>query len=133
LKYSRDRKVAMSKVSRFELRSRQLETRVSGGGSATGALSTLTRFVLNHKGVVGLAWIVLACVGFAILPSATKGFSKGFTAPGREAYVVNQTMLKRYGAVGDVSPIVAVVHLPDGVKATSPGVRMRLARVFAAL
>src|SRR5258708_36107220 len=124
----------MSNVRRFEFRGSKRPPRGdAAGGLASGALPRVTRLVLAHKRIVVLVWSALAGVGFAILPTVTNHFSKGVSAPGRESYVVNQTVLKRFGGDGNVSPLVAVVQLPQGVRVTSPNVRAQLGTAFATL
>ncbi len=94
-----------------------------------------TRWILRHKRLVALFWVIVTVVGVLTVGRATGALSRQFAAPGREPYDANQAILRTYG-VGP-EPIVLVVALPPGVTVDSPGVRDQLAgaldRVAAAV
>ena len=105
--------------------------------SNRNAMTTLTRWVLHHRKLVGGLWIVLAIAGFAAMKPAGDALSTTFNIPGSEAFSANARIAEAYGNGGDVAPIVPVVTLPRGTTVDSPGVtgdlRAALAKVKAAL
>jgi RND superfamily putative drug exporter len=89
----------------------------------------LTRFVLRHKLMVALAWGLLTLVGLVAAGPASKALDQRFSVPGREGWDTSQDILRLYGNGGESLPFVAVVKLPAGKTAGSPGVRAELTRV----
>ena len=96
-------------------------------------MTSITRWVLAHKKIVGLAWIVLTLVGMATVNQSTSSFSKKFSAPGREGFLTNDKIVHAFRNGGRYAPLVPVVTLPAGTTVDSPGVRADLARVQAKL
>ena len=93
-------------------------------------MSALTRWVLAHKKVVTLFWVLLTLVGIASANSATKAMDQKFSVPGKEGWETNLTIARLFhGTGGDTAPIVPVVTVPKGTTVTSPAVRRELARV----
>jgi RND superfamily putative drug exporter len=105
--------------------------------STRSAMTTLTRWVLDHKKLVVALWVVLAAVGVAAMGPASRSFEQRFDIPGREAFAANGQIVRTYGSGGDIAPLVPVVSLPPGKTVDSPGVRSdlrsALARIEAAL
>src|SRR5947209_18865419 len=85
-------------------------------------LKSVTEWVLDHKRLVAVGWLVIALIGIASVQSATKALSQKFSLPGREAYVVNQQVQRLYHSNGNIEPLVPVVTLPAGKTVRSPGV-----------
>ncbi|HET9073274.1 MAG TPA: MMPL family transporter [Solirubrobacteraceae bacterium] len=96
-------------------------------------MTGLTRWVLAHRRLVVISWLVLTLAGIATVGQATKSFSKTFGAPGREGYETNQRILAHFGAGGSSAPVLAVVTLPAGHSIRSSAARAGLARVSAEL
>jgi RND superfamily putative drug exporter len=97
-------------------------------------VSSLTRWVLAHKRIVTLFWLVLTVVGIASVNSATKALNQKFSVPGKEGWETNVAIAQRFqGKGGDTAPIVPVVTLPAGKTVASPGVRSQLAQVDSKL
>jgi putative drug exporter of the RND superfamily len=93
-------------------------------------LSSLTRWVLAHKGTVVVSWLVLAIVGVVAAGPATDALVPGFSVPNKEGWETNQAIAARYGDTGgDTAPLVPVVTLPEGADVDSPGVRSDLAAI----
>ncbi len=86
---------------------------------STGAIS---RFVLAHKRLVVLFWVVVTVVGFASTGPATEALSERFDLPGSDSSDTNEAIVAQYGTGGFAQPIVAVVELPAGTTVDSPGV-----------
>jgi putative drug exporter of the RND superfamily len=97
-------------------------------------LSALTRWVLAHKRIVVVTWIVLTIAGIAAAGPASDALEPEFSVPGKEGWETNVDIAARYqGTGGDTAPLVPVVTLADGVTVDSPGVRADLAEIDARL
>jgi putative drug exporter of the RND superfamily len=93
-------------------------------------MSSITRWVLAHKRIVTLFWVVLTIVGIATVNKATKAMDQKFSVPGKESWDTNVKINQLYGGTGgDTAPIVPVVSLPHGKTVTSPGVHRQLIAV----
>jgi RND superfamily putative drug exporter len=95
------------------------------------SIAQISRFVLQHKLLVVLFWIVVTIAGVASTGPATDALSERFDLPGRESTEVNTAIVQRYGNGGFAAPYVAVVELPEGMTVDSPGVAAELDAVFA--
>jgi RND superfamily putative drug exporter len=93
--------------------------------------TTLTRWVLNHKKLVVGLWIVLAVAGLAAMKPASDALSTSFNNPSSEAFSANSRIADVYGNGGNIAPMVAVVTLPEGTTADSPGVDGELTAALA--
>jgi putative drug exporter of the RND superfamily len=107
-------------------------------GDSTGTITRLTHWVLAHKRLVAAFWIALTLVGMVSANSATKSLKQKFSVPGKEGWIANQEIQKRFrGTGGDGAPLLAVVTLPSGATVDSHSVRDELrtleARVRRAL
>jgi putative drug exporter of the RND superfamily len=93
-------------------------------------VSHITRWVLAHKRIVVLFWVVLTVVGIATVNKATQAMDQKFSVPGKEGWETNVAISEHFhGTGGDVAPIVPVVTLPQGKTVGSPGVDAQLNRV----
>jgi RND superfamily putative drug exporter len=102
-------------------------------GAIYDMLSTTTRWVLAHRRLVAIFWIVMTIVGIATVSDSTKSFSKEFSVPGREGYVTNLAIGRLYHGGGQYAPLLAVVKLPSGKSVSSAPVQSGLNRVTARL
>jgi RND superfamily putative drug exporter len=94
-------------------------------------MRTWTGWVLRHRGLVGLGWVMLTVAGALGVTPAIDAMTDDFGAlPGRPGYETNQEILVRYGDGGAADPLVLVVTLPRGTTVDSPGVRGELAAAF---
>jgi RND superfamily putative drug exporter len=97
-------------------------------------MATLTRWVLAHKRIVVLFWVVLTIVGLASAGPASKALKQKFSVPGKEGWITNQQIAREFhGTGGNSSPLLPVVTLPAGQSAASPRVRADLRAVEARL
>src|SRR3954447_15335467 len=96
-------------------------------------VSSLTRWVLAHKRIVAVAWIVLTVAGIAAAGPASKAMNQKFTVPGKEGWETNVSIAKQYGGDPSANPLLPVVTLPAGKTVTSPGVHKALATVNSRL
>jgi RND superfamily putative drug exporter len=93
-------------------------------------VSSLTRWVLAHKRIVVISWLVLTIAGIAVAGPATDALKPGYSVPGKEAWETNQAIAARYGGTGgDTPPLLPVVTLPQGKTIDSSGVRAELAAI----
>jgi RND superfamily putative drug exporter len=97
-------------------------------------MSALTRWVLAHKRIVVVTWVVLTIAGIAAAGPATDALEPEFSVPDKEGWETNVTIADRYqGTGGDTAPLVPVVTLPEGESVDSPAVRADLKQVDARL
>jgi RND superfamily putative drug exporter len=97
-------------------------------------MAAMTRWVLAHKRLVAVFWLVLTLIGMASASSATKALKQKFSVPGKEGYVTNQAIARDFrGTGGNGAPLLAVVTLPAGVTVDSPTVQAGLRGVEARL
>jgi len=94
-------------------------------------MPALTRWILAHKRIVVIFWLILTVVGFGSASSATNALSQKFSLPGKEGYEANLRILRTYGTDPTNPPFVPVVTLPAGITVHSPGVKAQLAQAFA--
>lgn len=93
------------------------------------AIASITRWVLAHKGLVTVAWVVITVVGIATVGNSTGAFSNQFSVPGREGFQTNTRIVRIFHNGGDNAPLVPVVTLPRGIPVSSPAVRSGLERI----
>jgi RND superfamily putative drug exporter len=94
-------------------------------------MSTLTRFVLKHKLLVLVTWLVLAVAGAMTAAATTKRLSTTFAMPGA-AFRTDARIQALYRHNGAQDPVVPVITLPAGTTVHTPGVAAELDRAFAA-
>jgi RND superfamily putative drug exporter len=96
-------------------------------------MTTITRWVLAHRRIVTIFWILVTFVGIATVGKSTGAFSKKFSNPGREGFLTNSRILATYHSGGRNAPIVPVVTLPSGTSVNSPQVHSGLEQVESRL
>ncbi len=98
-------------------------------------MTSLIRWVLAHKLIVVIGWIVIALAAVFSVQSSVNALSADFELPGRESTNSAQLIEERYGNGGlRVSgPLVPVVQLPEGTTVDTPGVRQELSTAFGAI
>ena len=93
-------------------------------------MAPLTRWVLAHKRIVVIFWVLLTLVGMASAGSATKALKQKFSVPGKEGWVTNQQIAHEFhGTGGNNAPLLPVVTLPAGRSVSSPTVQAELRSV----
>jgi len=95
-------------------------------------MTALTRFVLRHKALVALFWVVVAAVGVMTIAGTTHRMTNSFAMPG-QAYRVDDQIARQYGNGGDQPPYVPVLTVQAGRKITDPATAAATGRAFAAL
>ena len=97
-------------------------------------MAPLTRWVLAHKRIVVIFWVLLTLIGMASAGSATKALKQKFSVPGKEGWVTNQQIARDFhGTGGNSAPLLPVVTLPAGKSVSSPAVQAELRAVEARL
>jgi RND superfamily putative drug exporter len=86
-------------------------------------MRAVSRFVLRHKRVVAVFWLVVLVAGGVASAKLAGRLSAQFPLPGTVSYQANQQILRLYGNGGSGYPEVAVVRLPPGQPAVSPAGR----------
>ena len=96
-------------------------------------MSSLTRWVLAHKRLVVIGWIVLTVAGVAASGPASGRLTNDSSVPDKEGWETTVDIAKRYDDKGGDSsdPLLPVVTLPRGTTVDSPGVSAELSEVDA--
>jgi RND superfamily putative drug exporter len=95
-------------------------------------MSSLTRWVLAHKRLVVIGWVVLTIAGVAAAGPASRRLTNDSSVPDREGWETTVDIAKLYDKHGDSSsPLLPVVTLPKGTTIDSPGVSSELSEVDA--
>jgi RND superfamily putative drug exporter len=84
-------------------------------------MARLTRFVLRHRKLIVLAWLVLFVAGGAVSQKTTKRLSIDFSLPGQPGYVAEKKILDIYGNGGETQPIIATVTSRTGDATAAAG------------
>jgi RND superfamily putative drug exporter len=92
-------------------------------------MASLTRWVLAHKRIVTVSWIVLTIAGIMASGPASKALNQKFSVPDKEGWETSIAIAKRYHNGGDTNPLVPVVTLPAGRTVASPGVKADLTKL----
>ena len=95
-------------------------------------MPALTRFVLRHKALVALFWLVVAVAGVMTIGGTTHRMTNNFAMPG-QAFKVDNQIAREYGNGGSQAPYLPVLTVPAGQRVTDPAVAAETGRVFAAL
>jgi RND superfamily putative drug exporter len=82
-------------------------------------MNGLTTFVLRHRRLVMLAWLIIAIAGAATLSSTTNRLSTQFKMPGQPSYVASTKIDALYHGEGDSLPVVVEVTAPPGTTASA--------------
>lgn len=92
----------------------------------------MTRWVLAHKMVVLLAWVVLTLAGAATAGTTTNRLDKTFTLPGQPSFVVDSHIAALYHGETGQDPFIPVISSPAGTSLRGPSGSAVLARATAA-
>jgi RND superfamily putative drug exporter len=96
-------------------------------------MGSYTRWILSHKLLVVLFWVIVTAIGGASASSAVNALTGQYSVPGREGFETNQQILQLYHTDAIDAPIVPVVTLPAGTTVDSPGMKAQIAAGFAHL
>src|SRR3984885_10511708 len=95
-------------------------------------MQALTRFVLRHKALVALTWLLIAVAGVMTVGGTTHRMTNDFSVPG-QAYKVDNQIAAEYGNGGSQAPYVPVLTVPAGERVTAPAVAAETAGVSGAI
>ena len=77
-------------------------------------MTRLAEFVLRHRRLVMLAWLVMFVVGIVAAGRVTQRLTVDFSLPGQPGYETEQKLLATYGNGGSYQPYIPVVTVPEG-------------------
>jgi RND superfamily putative drug exporter len=97
------------------------------------SLASISRFVLRHKLLVVLFWVVVTAAGIASTGPVADALSQRFDLPGEESTEVNTEIARDYQSGGFGTPYVIAVTLPEGATADDPAVQRELSAVLDAV
>jgi RND superfamily putative drug exporter len=93
-------------------------------------VESLARFVLRHRLVVVLGWLVLMVAGGIVAGPVTDRLTFDFSLPGQPGYEAEQQLIATFGT-GTADTLVPVITVPEG--STVADRKADIAGVFAAL
>jgi RND superfamily putative drug exporter len=96
---------------------------------ATTAITRLARFVLAHRRLVMVGWLVVFLAGAMGASHVSKRLSIDFSLPGQPGYETAQKIDRIYGNGGFAVPAIAVVTVPPAQ--TVRGEQAQIAAAFA--
>ena len=82
--------------------------------SPRSVLGRLAGFVLNHRRMVIVFWLVLLVLGGMASGQVSKRLSFDFSLPGQPGYETAARIIKTYGNGGDQPPAILVATVPTG-------------------
>ncbi len=88
----------------------------------------LARFVLAHRRLVIVGWLVVLAAGAAGASHVSGRLQLDFSLPGQPGYETAQKIVRTYGNGGIIPPAIAVVTVPAGQ--TVRGEQARIAAAF---
>jgi len=95
-------------------------------------MQRLSKFVVRHKLLVVVAWLVLAVAGFATLSQTTSRLSTSFSVPKGPAFKADAKIQALYHSGGDNPPSIVVVEAPAGTSWAGEPAREAASRAFDA-
>jgi RND superfamily putative drug exporter len=95
-------------------------------------MGRLTQFVLRHRRLVGLVWLLAVLVGGYASAVLSSHLSMSFEIPGTRSDIADSAIVARYANGGDNTPLVPVIRLPPGHQAQQPQTRAALLAAFTA-
>jgi RND superfamily putative drug exporter len=90
------------------------DSSISSPIPSRGATVRLARFVLAHRRIVLLLWVLLVPAGIYGASHVSKRLSIDFSLPGQPGYETAKKITHLYGNGGDTDPAVVLVTLPAG-------------------
>lgn len=95
-------------------------------------MRVITGWVLGHKLLVLLMWLLLAGAGLATVGTTTGRLTASFALPGQPGYETNARIDQLYGNGGSTEVTIATLTLPPAMTTTSPRAAAQIAELFAA-
>ncbi len=99
----------------------------------TGATARIARFVLAHRRMVMVGWLIVFVAGAMGASHVSKRLSLDFSLPGQPGYETARQIIHKYGNGGDQAPAILVVTAPKGqsIRGEQPQIERALARTRA--
>jgi RND superfamily putative drug exporter len=99
----------------------------------TGATARIARFVLAHRRMVMVGWLIVFVAGAMGASHVSKRLSLDFSLPGQPGYETARQIIHKYGNGGDEAPAILVVTAPKGqsIRGEQPQIERALARTRA--
>jgi RND superfamily putative drug exporter len=91
----------------------------------------LAEFVLRHRRLVMVFWLLMFVVGIGAASQVTDRLTVDFSLPGQPGYETEKQLLDTFGNGGSNSPTIAVVTVPKGT--TVKAEMAKITPVFAAI
>src|SRR5579871_735465 len=95
-------------------------------------MTALTSFVLRHKALVALFWVVVAAAGVLTIGGTTHRMTNTFAMPG-QAFRTDNQITRDYGNGGGQTPYVPVITVPQGQRVTARAAAAAAGRAFEAI
>ena len=95
-------------------------------------MRALTNWVLTHKLVVVIGWVLLAAAAIATIGTTTGRLTTSFDLPGQPGYETNARITALYGNGGSQEVTIATVTAPPGTDVTTGTAATQAASAFAA-
>jgi len=95
-------------------------------------VDALTSFVLRHRRLVAVAWLVALAAGGIASSVLSKHLSQSFEIPGTPSDTAARAIIGLYRSGGSEDPLVPVIRLLPGRSARQPAVAADLGAGFAA-
>jgi putative drug exporter of the RND superfamily len=89
-------------------------------------------FILRHKLLVVVAWIVLSGASIATIGQLGPRLDYTYTTPGEPGYEANLEITERFGLDAEFEATLPVLQLPEGLTMDSPTARAAAAATFDA-
>jgi len=80
-------------------------------------MTRLAQFVLRHRKLVGLAWLVLFLAGVGVAGKTSERLTLDFSLPGQPGDKAANEILATYGNGGQIEPVIATLRFPSGASA----------------
>lgn len=93
----------------------------------------ITRFVLRHKVLISLFWLIFAVLGAANAATTVNRLKGDYFIPGQPAFETDKKIANLYHNGGEYPPAIVVITLPPGQTINTPGVADQIERSFASL
>ncbi len=78
-------------------------------------MARLAHFVLRHRKLVGIAWLVLFIAGASLAGKTTERLVLDFSLPGQPGSDAAKEILATFGNGGDLEPVIATLTFPTDV------------------
>jgi RND superfamily putative drug exporter len=77
-------------------------------------MRNLARFVLRHRRLVVVAWVVIFIAGIAGVSKSVDRLSTSFSLPGQPGFDTASRVLQTYGIAGDIAPYLLTINASGG-------------------